>query len=210
MKSILVMVLAPLMVASVQAQVWPSGGAAEKQLMPGSAVSVKWDDAIRADRVTIELWDGERGVASMVASGVAASQPHYEWVIPADQLTGAMYRFVVRDHTRPSIAMFSKGFLSIVSTQSLVSGIQGESVSIGQVIVEPVPAVDKITVTWELNNTETLEIRDLQGQLRWSGIVSTASTSLDVDVRELSTGMYTLIARTVSGQSITKPFLIQR
>ncbi|MCX6140884.1 MAG: hypothetical protein NTX15_08670 [Candidatus Kapabacteria bacterium] len=210
MKTMLAMYWMLLIATSAYAHVWPSGGASEKQLLPGSSVPVTWDNAMIVDRVTVELWDGERGLFRTIATGIPASQRRYEWVIPHDQQTGTLFRFVVRDHANPSIALFSSGFLSIVSPQPLVSGIRDETMSSSQIMVDPTPAVDKITVVWDVHDVELVEVRDLQGQLRWSRAVNIASTSLDVDVREFAPGMYTIIARAINGRSITKPFVVQR
>ncbi len=209
MKTILIICATFILVASSKAHIWPSGGATEVPLVPGRTVSITWDDAITSERATIELWDGERSVSTVIASNVLTSLRRYEWTIPFDQPIGSKYRFVLRSTQRPRVAILSQGFIQMTAPYQLVSSVNSEELDNGRVSVFPIPASDRITASWSVNGASMIEIRDVRGLRMWSQTIHPASTTLEIDVRDIQTGMYTLNVVGADGKKSSRPILIQ-
>lgn len=209
MKTILLICATSLCVASSSAHIWPSGGATEIPLVPGKTVTITWDDALVAERVTLELWDGDRSTSTVIAANIPAVPRRYEWTIPSDQPMGSKYRFVLRNTLRPRIATLSQGFIQLNVPSPLVNNVNGEGAEKHHISVHPMPASDAISVKWSMSGSSMIEIRDVRGLLMWSREVHPASSTMEIDVRNIPTGMYTLVVLGIDGQKSTRPILIQ-
>lgn len=60
----------------------------------------------------------------------------------------------------------------------------------------PVPASDQITMEWNEDSNATLKVYNLQGQLVWTGSVSANSGKNNIDVSQLSGGIYVMHIQT--------------
>lgn len=209
MKTILFICLTFVLVVSSNAHIWPSGGATEVPLTPGQTVTITWDDALASERATIELWDGDRSTSKVIASNILTSLRRFEWTIPIDQPMGSKYRFVLRSTSRPKIAILSHGFIQMNAPYPLVNRVGNEISEQGHVSVYPLPASDGITVSWTTNGASMIEIRDVRGLLIRSHHIHPASSTMEIDVRNIPTGMYALWVRGADGQKITRSILIQ-
>ncbi|MBC8124335.1 MAG: T9SS type A sorting domain-containing protein [Candidatus Kapabacteria bacterium] len=209
MKTILFICSTFILVVSSNAHIWPSGGATEIPLTPGRTVTITWDDALASERATIELWDGERSTSKVITSNIQTPLRRFEWTIPFDQPMGSKFRFVLRSSSRPKVAILSQGFIQIHAPYSIVNSVGNETSDQGHVSVYPQPASDGITVSWTMNAASMIEIRDVRGLLMKSQNIHPASSTMEIDVRNIPTGMYTLWVRGADGQKSTRSILIQ-
>jgi hypothetical protein len=210
MKTILLISSFLLVFHQSHAHVWPSGGASEQPLIVGTTVAITWDDAITSAYVSLELWDGERAIRTNIAPRIPAVNRRYEWMIPADLPSGNHYRFVVRDGTRPSIAVYSHGFASIITAHPITSAVAAEPVAKLTVSLEPQPATDQLRAVWTEDAVTQLEIRDVAGRLHWNHTIHPQSSSIEINTQLLSSGAYTLVLHGQNGQTTVRPFMIKR
>ncbi|MBK6759493.1 MAG: T9SS type A sorting domain-containing protein [Ignavibacteria bacterium] len=210
MKTILLISIIALMFNSAHGHVWPSGGATEQPLIAGTPVTITWDDAISSQHVRLELWDGERAVRTQIATHIRSVERRYEWTIPADLPSGNHYRFVVRDESRPSIAVYSHGFASIVRAHPITSTVASEPPVKFAIALEPQPATDRLRATWSVDGVTQLEIRDVAGQLHWDQITHPQTSTIEIDTQRLPSGAYTLVLHRQEGQTVMQTFMIKR
>ena len=210
MKTILLISTVALMFNSAHGHVWPSGGATEKPLIAGTPVTITWDDAISSQHVRLELWDGERAVRTQIATRILALERRFEWMIPSDLPSGHHYRFVVRDESRPGIAVYSHGFASILSAHPITSTVASEPPVKIAVALEPQPATDRLRATWTVDGVTQLEIRDVAGQLYWDQATHPQTTAIEIDTQRLPSGAYTLVLHRQDGQAVVQSFMIKR
>ncbi len=209
MKTIFFICSTFILVASSSAHIWPSGGATEVPLAPGKTVTITWDEALASERATLELWDGERSTTTVIASNILTSLRRFVWTIPFDQPMGSKYRFVIRSTIRPKVAILSHAFIQMNAPYQLVNTVSNEISEQGHLSVYPLPASNGITASWTLKGASMIEIRDVRGLLIRSHTIHPASTTLEIDVRDIPTGMYTIIVSGADGQKCTRPTLIQ-
>lgn len=210
MKTILLISSIILMFHQSHAHVWPSGGATEQPLIVGTTVAITWDDAITSPHVSLELWDGERSIRTQIATNIPAVNRRYEWMIPADLPSGNHYRFVARDGTRPSIAVYSHGFASIISAHPITTSVAAEPEAKLTVSLEPQPASDQLRAAWTEDGVTQLEIRDVAGRLHWNQAIHPQSSSIEINTQLLSSGAYTFVLHRQNGQTTVRPFMIKR
>ena len=144
MTYILILVMASI--TPTWAGVWPGGGTMPRPLRQGSVVDISWDNALHAERVDIELWDGERRQFTTIASGLPTSTTRIPWTIPATVNPGRMYRFVVRDAAKRSRADFSTGFHEIHKASGFVTTVEDPLRMMDSLLVTPFPSHDRARV----------------------------------------------------------------
>ncbi len=196
-------------VMSSHAQVRPSGGTTEVPITPGSTVDIVWSHDLVSGAVDLELWDGERARSVPIAARIAARDRRYTWTLPTDIQPGAMYRFVVRDHDRPHVALFSPSFVRIGAERPVISDVRmmadDERIDVG-----PMPATDELRVRWPAGLYTDVAIVDLHGGVRVQRVLYGASSTLSIDVRTLPSGAYSIVFGRPDGSRVARPIVIQR
>lgn len=196
-------------ILSAFAQVRPSGGTAEVPLTPGSTVDIVWTHDLTSSAVDLELWDGERARSVPIASRIPSIDRRYTWTLPTDIQPGAMYRFVVRDHDRPHVALFSPSFVRIGANRPVISDVRmmpdDERIDVG-----PMPVVDELRVRWPAGLYTDVAIVDLHGGVRVQRVLYGASSTLSIDVRTLPSGAYSIVFGRPDGSKAARPIVIQR
>lgn len=192
----------------LHAGVWPSGGELEAPLFPGATVDISWDNAIEADTVRIELWDGERHVFRTLTTQSSTVRPFLRWTIPDDVHPGDLYRFVVRDVRNPARAEFTMGFHRIRGRGDVALTVEDEPGMKADLLVSPLPADERARIAWTKYDVVSIDVVDMQGATV-QHIEPPRSTRACVAVLgAIRTGSYVVVARMANGLVLRKPLLV--
>lgn len=175
----------------------------------GTPVVIRWGDDLEAPLVNIELWDGVRGISTVLAQNIKAPQREINWTVPEDIENGSRYRFVVRDARDTTRAMFSVGFTSLVRRSRTATGIDDLTQQLVRFDVAPLPAADRVRISWT-EPLRRIEIIDLTGVVVVRLDPAPGAQSCLVNIAALSAASYTVAAYTGSGSVIRRPLLVQR
>ena len=200
-----------LIVASVTpslAGVWPGGGALPRPLRQGSVVEISWDNAIHAERVDVELWDGERRQFTTIASGLPTSTTRVAWTIPATVNPGRMYRFVVRDAAKRSRADFSTGFHEIHKALGFVTTVEDPLSMMDSLLVTPFPSHDRARVAWTSADASSIDVVDLQGVVVMHIKPELSTRACVVTTGSLQSGPYTVVLTLANGKVHRCPLVV--
>ncbi|HBB24919.1 MAG TPA: hypothetical protein DCZ59_01505 [Bacteroidetes bacterium] len=211
MKTNIIICLVYVLAGSVllRADVTVHSAESSMSLLPGSVVTIRWSDDLEADVVNIELWDGVRGTTAAIANNVMPPQRELTWTIPAGIADGRRYRFVVRDARRPERTMASIGFHVIMRPAPVTTSVH-EPVQVGgELDVVPRPASEQVHLAWTqpLGRIEIVDARGARVKLVSPGEATRMCT---VDVTDLGIGAYTVLSRTLQGQVLQSPLIINR
>lgn len=178
-------------------------------LLPGSIVTIRWSDDLEADAVNIELWDGVRATTAAIANNVTRKQRELTWTIPTGIGDGRRYRFVVRDARRPDRTMASVGFHAIMRPAPVTTSVHQQDPAGGELDVMPRPATEHVHLSWTqpLRRIEIVDVRGERVKLVSPGETTRMCT---VDVTDLGIGTYTVLSRTLQGQVLQSPLIINR
>jgi len=193
----------------MHAHVWPSGGVSDKPVIPGQPVTITWDDALGASVVDIILWDGARGVETIIASKVNAGLLTFRWDAPSDLKRGSYYRFAVRDAQKSTRVVYSQGFIAIEPLNGLVSSIDSENTRPATITITPIPAFDNVRLEWETTGITSLELQDAAGRMCMRERVDPLVRSIELDIQSIPSGVYALVSKRTSGMSWSQPFVIR-
>lgn len=200
-----------LIVASVTpllAGVWPGGGTLPRPLRQGSVVEISWDNAIHAERVDVELWDGERRQFTTIASGLPTSTTRVAWTIPATVNPGRMYRFVVRDAAKRSRADFSTGFHEIHKASGFVTTVEDPLSMMDSLLVTPFPSHDRARVAWTSADASSIDVVDLQGVVVMHIKPELSTRACVVTTGSLQSGPYTVVLTLANGKVHRCPLVV--
>ncbi len=196
-----VLILLTALFTPLNAGVWPGGGTLQRPLRQGSIVDVSWDNAMHAERVDIELWDGERRQFTTIASGLPTSTTRLAWMIPATVNPGRMYRFVVRDASQRLRAEFSTGFHEIYKASGFVTTVDDPTSMTDTLLVTPFPSHDRARVAWTGVDAMSIDIVDLQGVTVMHIKPELATRACVVSTGSLQSGPYTVVLTLTNGKA---------
>ena len=198
---LIITALTTTVTTTLSAGVWPSGGTFATPLRQGATVHITWDQSLHAERINIELWDGEQRLFTPIAISVAASNEQLAWTIPNTVRPGGMYRIVVRDADQPKRAEFSSGFHSIGSSSPFATTVEDQTSTPDSLFVTPFPAVDRARVAWTRHDASSIDIIDLQGAVVLHIEPAQSTRSCVVHTSELLSGTYSVMLNLVNGRS---------
>jgi hypothetical protein len=178
-----------LTMSSVNAEVFPSGGRAYKDISQGETVRVRWSNEINAHLVDVLLWDGRTGVYTMIAEKIPISNHQIEWQVPESIPNGDRFRFVIRDVANHHRRDYSSGFVHIQRSQEMIVGVGGV-VSTSSVMVWPNPANQVCEIRWHSGLVDKIKVTDLQGNITTILSVERGSQAAVLDVSGFSKGAY--------------------
>ncbi len=205
---IYILILAVAFTTPLLAGVWPGGGTLPRPLRQGSVVDISWDNTLHAERVDIELWDGERRQFTTIASGLPTSATRVAWTIPATVIPGRMYRFVVRDAAKRSRADFSTGFHEIHKATGFVTTVEDPLSMIDSLLVTPFPSHDRARVAWTSADASTIDVVDLQGVVVMHIKPEVSTRACVVSTGSLQSGPYTVVLTLASGKVHRSPLVV--
>lgn len=197
-----------LLAVPMFAGVWPSGGALPTPLRQGSQVEITWDDALHAERVDVELWDGERRQFTSIARNVSSRSSRVSWVIPSTIMPGGLYRFVVRDASQPARTDFSTGFHGISLAADFATTVEDELIHGDSLLVTPFPTSDRARVAWTKHDAASIEIVDLQGLTVSYTQPASSTRACVVNTASFQSGQYTVILRLTNGTVQRSPLVV--
>lgn len=194
--------------STLNAGVWPAGGELEYSLFPGATVHVTWDNALEADTVRIELWDGERHVFRTLSTMATTTQPRYSWTIPPDVHPGSLYRFVVRDAQNPARAEFSAGFHQIRSRGDVALTVEDDPATTAELVVSPLPASERARIAWTKFDAVSIDLVDMQGAVVQRIEPPRSTRACVAMLSGVRTGSYVVVARMTNGKVLRTSLLV--
>ncbi len=207
-----ILILATMVVAGIPAlcDVYPSGGLAATPYGVGSVMSIRWTNDLEAVSVDLLLWNGALQQWTEIARNVPADQGEYHWQVPPSVIPGDRYRIGVRDAARPIRTLFSASWLSIGLPAPLVTEVDNEIDRGMDVHLSPLPASDRVTITWTDRQVERLEIVDVARRVLASWDLANNVGTTQLDLRGLPTGSHFLRILAADGRLVVKPLPVIR
>lgn len=212
MESVMIkfLVLIVLSTSSSLAGIWPAGGSFPSPIRQGSQVEITWDQALHADLVDIELWDGERRTYIPVAYSVRSKEAHYLWVVPMSVSPGSLYRFVLRDASDKKRTDYSWGFHTILNASELTTTVEDDMHHADSLFVSPFPAVDRARIAWTGHDAMAIDVIDLQGVTMLHIKPETATRACAIPVSALQNGTYAVVLRFMNGTTRRSTLIVSR
>jgi hypothetical protein len=206
-----ILVTGLLVVSAIQAhaEVFVITSDASSTTTSGTPMVIRWSDELETPLVNVELWDGVRGTTTVLARNIAVPQREISWTVPEDVENGDRYRFVVRDARKATRAIYSVGFTGLVRRAASPTGITEPTSRALSVDVEPMPATDRIRVSWT-EPMRRIEIVDLTGAVVIRLDPAPGSHACSVNIDTLSSATYSLVAYAGSGNVTRRSLLVQR
>lgn len=207
-----ILVVTAMLMAGIPAlcEVYPSGGHGAAPIGVGSVIPIRWTNDLEATSVDLVLWNGALQQWTEIARNVPADQGEYHWQVPSSVVPGDRYRVGVRDAARPIRTLFSASWLSIGLPAPLVTGVANQIDHGMDVHVSPLPASDRVTVTWTDRQVERLEIVDVARRVLTSWDIANGSGTTQLDLRGLPTGSHFLRILAADGRLVVKPLPVIR
>lgn len=183
---------------------------AEAPIIAGADCAIAWRATEYRGAVDIRLWDGERGVWSVIASGIAAERGSYTWSVPRD-LAGDLFRIEVRGSAVPGLASRSGAFLSIREGRSPAIALARREEREGRepCIVRPNPC--SLYAVIELGGRIPLGV-DLVGiasGISYPRAVVAEAGGAQIATDDLPSGAYIVRVRCADGDAVLEKLLIQ-
>jgi hypothetical protein len=207
--NILVTGLLVVSAIQVRAEVFVITPDASATVTSGTPMVIRWSDELETPLVNVELWDGVRGTTTVLARSIAVPQREISWIVPEDVESGDRYRFVVRDARKATRAIYSVGFTGLVRTAASPTGITEPTSQPFTVDVAPMPATDRIRVSWT-EPVRRIEIVDLTGAVVIRLDPAPSSHACSVNITTLSSATYSVVAYAGSGNVTRRSLLVQR
>lgn len=178
-------------------------------LQPGEKVLVRWSNDLGSETVDIDLWDGVRGTAYPIVSGVDAIEREIAWIIPPGTQDGTRYRVRVRDSRNPSRVMSTVGFHTIANARPLFTSTEETATGDVALALSPTPASERVRLTWSAP-VSRVDVFDTRGRLAKSFVPDETSRTCNLDVGDLAIGAYSVQTHGVSGNIHRRALLISR
>ncbi|MFM8771780.1 MAG: GPI anchored serine-threonine rich family protein [Candidatus Kapaibacterium sp.] len=182
---------------------------ASSTVTTGTSIVVHWTNDLEATLVDVELWDGMRQSSTVIASGVPAQQREFAWTIPTTLNEGSRYRIVIRDAEQRSRTIHSVGFMTLRKQSLMPTSVEAYSSDPTELNVAPMPAAEKIRLTW-IEPMKHIEIVDLQGTILRRMEPADGASGCVLNVTDMGTGSYSIVGHTRAGGMIRRPFIVQR
>lgn len=181
------------------AGVWPSGGTLATPLRAGVNVDLTWDQALHAERIDLELWDGVRRRFTPIAAQVQSQLGRYTWTIPQTIAPGGLYRIVIRDSRLPKRAEFSLGFHEIHQQGGYATTVEPEDYVNEHLLVTPLPADEKARIAWTAADATHIDVVDVQGNVQHRISPPAETRACVLQTNNLGSGQYSVVLYRTDG-----------
>jgi hypothetical protein len=174
------------------AGVQPSGGLTERPMPTNGTVTIRWTNDLQAQQVHICLFNADDGSEAVVQSNIQAQQTSFVWTVPSNLAPGSKYRFVIRDASKPTRAMFSAGYVQLgnVPEPALtgVLDVEGDS----ELQIWPQPTDGLLNIRWKHSGVRTIVLLNMQGGIVYSTTVAANQQEFVLPLQDVASGSYIL------------------
>lgn len=208
MKTALIALVFTFPIALLHAGIWPSGGALASPMFPGATVAITWDNALEADTIRLELWDGEHRLYRTITTLLGSNSREYVWTIPTDIHPGALYRFVLRDVQNPSRAEYSLGFHRILSRGDVALTVEDDPAFHAELVVSPLPADERARIAWTKLDAISIDVIDMAGAIAYHSEPQRSTRACVALLGAVRSGSYVVVAKMSNGMVLRRPLLV--
>lgn len=203
------------------AQVTPSGGDSDQNILQGSTITIGWPRYIEAPNVDVYLWNATTAERHDIARNVPTVQGEFVWSVPMHVVSGTRYRFVVASATDAYQQMMSASWVTVgpqvmqkagaksASRQSAsIRAHTSEGLGAGNgITIAPNPTNDIVRIRFA-SDFITMRFVSLDGSTILERALSAGERTVDVDVRRFTTGVYTVVLAADDGRCVSRPLHI--